>query len=131
MLLIKNSYLVEVNLPTVSNGLRVYFPDVPKLRNASITGLDAVYSQVLSISPNGKNMITAPRALMLTLAVTGNGNDEKMYQMPYYDLVGSLNGGIVKEVNRWKVNLQKSYITIADSSLLTATQSAAVVFYYE
>lgn len=131
MFKIKNNYLVEINIPNNATGTRVYFPDIPKLRDKFITGADAVNSSVLSISPNGNTIIGNARALLVTLVTVDGGNQEAVFQMPYYDLVASLNGGIVKQFNRLKVNMQKSYLFIADGSLITAGHSAAIVFYYE
>ncbi len=137
MLVIKNAYFVEVNLPTLANNQRYYFQDIPQLRSSKtkpvrITGIEAVYNVSLAKSPAGKDMITAPQALMVTLVTAaGGGNKEIVYQMPYYNLVGLLNGGIVKEFNGLEINLVKSYITVTDTSSLTAAQSAGLVFYYE
>jgi len=129
MLVIRNSYLVEVNLTTVATNQRYYFPDIPKIRNKIIKGIETVYATSLSVSPSGAPMITAPNGLLLTLQ--NEADQEVVYQMPYYNLVGHLNSGIIKELANVRVNLVKSYITVVNGALFTNGQSAAVVFYYE
>ena len=58
-MIITNSYLVELNLPTISLGQRYTFLDVPQLRyNAVIIeGIDALTSDELATSPNNKTII--------------------------------------------------------------------------
>lgn len=132
MLIIKNSYLVEVPLTTIANNQRYFFPDIPRLRNRNIVGASAITSTILSISPAGNTVVANARAYTVTLVqdVQG-GNQESIFQIPYFDLVAPSNGGIIKQFRNLKINLVKSYITLNDASLSTAGHSAALVFYYE
>jgi hypothetical protein len=130
-MIITNSYLVELNLPTISLGQRYTFLDVPQLRyNAVIIdGLEAFTSDQLATSPNAKTIIPANAAqnIVLTLVVD---ETEDMYQIPYYTLISGNNAGLIREFSNKRINLVKSYATILNVTNLTANQSLIFNFYY-
>lgn len=130
--IIQNSYLVEVNLTTVAVGQRYYFLDVPTLRAPYIfvQGIEAYNSSQVTLSPNGANIVTAAGAtgLVVTFAVR---ETEEVYQIPYYTLISSANGGLIREFANKQINLTKSYVTILDATALAPAQSAIFNFYYQ
>ena len=130
--IIQNSYLVEVNLTTVANGQRYYFLDVPTLRAPYIfvQGIEAYNKDQVSLSPNGFTIINPAGALgiVVTFAVR---ETEEVYQIPYYTLIASANGGLIREFANKQINLTKSYITVLDSTALQAGESAIFNFYYQ
>lgn len=130
--IIKNSYLVEVNLTTLTTGQRYNFLDVPTLRAPFIfvQGIEAFTANELTNSPNGAALVTALGAagIVVTFAVA---ETEDIYQIPYYTLVASQNAGIIREFANKQINLTKSYITVLDATNLTAAQSAVFNFYYQ
>ncbi len=129
--IINNSYLVEVNLTTVANGQRYYFLDVPTLRAPYIfvQGIESYNADQVAISPNNSNIITAAgcTGIVVTFAVR---ETEEVYQIPYFTLISSANGGIIREFANKQINLTKSYVTILDSTNLTAAESCLFNFYY-
>ncbi len=129
MLVIKNSYLVEVPFPVIALNQRYNFPDIPKLRNKRITGIEAVVNSVLSNAPSGAPVIAGGLQLLVTLQ--NEADVEIISQSPYFGFIASQNAGIVKELNGVQINLVKSYLTIISTTSLNANDSAALVFYYE
>ena len=114
-LLIKRSYLVEVNFSVApANGNRVYLLDVPELRNVPIYGVEAFCSNELTYSPQFKVMAGSLKGVVLTLAYA---SDEKFQQWPCYSLEVSQNGGIVKEIKAQALDIPKCYVTIFDATL--------------
>jgi len=130
-MIITNSYLVELNLPTVSLGQRYTFLDVPQLRyNAVIIdGIEAFQNDQLATSPNNKAVINgnAISGIVVTLVID---ETEDLYQIPYYTLVSGNNAGLIREFANKRINLVKSYATILNTTGLTAGQSLIFNFYY-
>jgi len=130
-MIITNSYLVELNLPTVSLGQRYTFLDVPQLRyNAVIIdGIEAFQNDQLATSPNNKAVINANAVsgIVITLVID---ETEDLYQIPYYTLVSANNAGLIREFANKRINLVKSYATILNTTGLTAGQSLMFNFYY-
>lgn len=130
-MIITNSYLVELNLPTISLGQRFTFLDVPQLRyNAVIIdGIEAFDSTQLATSPNAKTVIGANATLGIVVTLVVDETEE-MYQIPYYTLISSNNAGLIREFANKRINLVKSYATILNTTGLTAAQSLIFNFYY-
>jgi hypothetical protein len=130
-MIITNSYLVELNFPTISLGQRYTFLDVPQLRyNAVIIeGLEAFTVDQLKVSPNNKAIISATSSLNLVLTLVVDETEE-LYQIPYYTLISGENAGLIREFANKRINLVKSYITILNTTGLTAGESAIFNFYY-
>jgi hypothetical protein len=130
-MIITNSYLVELNLPTIALGQRYTFLDVPQLRyNAVIIeGLEAFTNVQLAKSPNNKDVITANDSLNLVLTLVVD-ETEDLYQIPYYTLISGNNAGLIREFANKRINLVKSYITVLNAGSLVAGSSAMFNFYY-
>jgi hypothetical protein len=130
-MIITNSYLVELNLPSIALGQRYTFLDVPQLRyNAVIIeGLEAFTSDQLATSTNNKTIIAPSGSLNLVLTLVVD-ETEDVYQIPYYTLISANNAGLIREFANKRINLVKSYITILNTTSLSAGQSAIFNFYY-
>ena len=130
-MIITNSYLVELNLPTISLGQRYTFLDVPQLRyNAVIIdGLEAFTASQLATSPNNKTIISAAASINIVCTFVVDETEE-IYQIPYYTLISANNAGLIREFANKRINLVKSYATILNTSGLTATESLIFNFYY-
>ena len=59
-----------------------------------------------------------------------NDNNERIYQIPYYSCVRSLNGGFTFMVKPFILNLTRSYIQITSVGTLAENQVALVNLYY-
>lgn len=131
-MIITNSYLVELNLPTISQGQRYTFLDVPQLRYNAVTidAIESITDSQLSVSPNLKNVV--PNAAMKNIVVTLVVNEtEEIYQLPYFTLNAASNSGIIREFANKRINLVKSYATILSTTGLTAGQSLCFNFFYK
>ena len=130
-MIITNSYLVELNLPTVSLGQRYTFLDVPQLRyNAVIIdGIEAFTNSQLATSPNAKNIISANGSLNIVVTLVVDETEE-LYQIPYFTLISANNAGLIREFANKRINLVKSYATILNTASLTAGESLIFNFYY-
>lgn len=130
--IIKNSYLVEVNMPSVSVGQRYYFLDVPTLRApyVFIHGIEAYTTSQITKSPLNYNAVTPAgmTGIVCTFAVK---ESEEVYLMPLFSFVAGLNAGVIREFANKQINLTKSYVTILDATNLTAGESVVFNFYYQ
>ena len=129
--IIKNSYLVEVNLTTLTTGQRYNFLDVPTLRAPYIfvQGIEAYTKDQITKSPNGATAVSALGAAGIVCTFTVRETEE-VYQIPYFTLIAAQNAGMIREFFNKQINLTKSYITVLDATNLTAGESAIFNFYY-
>lgn len=130
-MIITSSYLVELNLPTISLGQRFTFLDVPQLRyNAVIIdGIEAFTNAQLATSPNAKAVINASASLGIVVTLVVD-ETEDIYQIPYYTLISANNAGLIREFANKRINLVKSYATILNTTGLSTGQSLMFNFYY-
>lgn len=128
---IENSYLVELNMATVSVGQRYTFNDVPQLRAGSILvkGVEAYSADQLSTSPNARPVI-ASNAMPNIVVTLVEKDTEVIYQIPYFTLVSSLNGGLIRMLKNKQINLVKSYAICYNTTGITAGDSLMFNFYY-
>ena len=131
-LLTNKFYLAEINLTTSSQNQRYYFGDIPTLRYGTIQveAITAFDADQLGLSPAGKTVIASTEVPGLTLTLAIADEEESIYQLPYYDIIPALNGGLYRLFNGLKINLVKSYITITKASVVTATHSCLVGFHF-
>lgn len=131
-MIIENSYLVEVNLPSITLGQRYTFLDIPQLRYNAVTmmGIEAFTANQLATSPNNKTVISAAGSVNIVCTFVVN-ETEDIYQIPYYTLISSNNAGLIREFQNKRINLVKSYITILNVTGLNANESVMFNFYYK
>lgn len=131
-MIIENSYLVEVNLPSITLGQRYTFLDIPQLRYNAVTmmGIEAFTASQLATSPNNKTVISAAGSVNIVCTFVVN-ETEDIYQIPYYTLISSNNAGLIREFQNKRINLVKSYITILNVTGLNANESVMFNFYYK
>lgn len=128
-LIIKASYLAEVQFGTAAptNGQRIYFLDIPQLRDVQTIGIEAFCNDEMTYAPSGNVMGANLRGVVFTFAVKST---EEFVQWPGYSLEASKNGGLIRELDRKVINLPKSYITVIDATQYNANESLCVNFYY-
>jgi hypothetical protein len=131
-MIIENSYLVEVNLPSITLGQRYTFIDIPQLRYNAVTmmGIEAFTGSQLATSPNNKTVIAAAGSVNIVCTFVVN-ETEDIYQIPYYTLISANNAGLIREFQNKRINLVKSYITILNVTGLNANESVMFNFYYK
>lgn len=128
-LVIKASYLSEVQFGSVAatNGQRIYFLDIPQLRDVRTIGIEAFCNDEMTYAPSGNVMGSNLRGVVFTFAVKST---EEFVQWPGYSLEASKNGGLIREIDQKVINLPKSYITVIDATQYNANESLCVNFYY-
>lgn len=132
---IRNSYLTEIDFAAAPTaGEKIFFKDYPNLtprngRKIIFTGVEAYYSDFLSTSPNGITVLGLSDVAKLTVTIAV-GSTERLYKMPFTNLVTFLNGGFIRKLNNLEVTITKCYVTI-NAGGIPANRSVCFNWYYE
>lgn len=128
--IIKNSYLVEVNLGTLAAQKQINFQFIPQLEGSFIYGIQAFSASDILVSPNGQNVpVTAGLAsLTVTFSV---GDNQDIFLMPVSDLRSVNLAGFVRMFDNKKLNLTKSFVTINSVTNLNNNESVCFQFIYK
>jgi hypothetical protein len=59
-----------------------------------------------------------------------NNNKERIYQLPYYTAIRSLNGGFVLMFKPFILNVTRSYVQLTNTTGVSANQVAVFNIYY-
>ena len=94
-------------------------------------GFEAYSADQLSTTPDGKTVIAAADADQIAVTLKDTNNIEFVYQMPYYSLIKSLNGGFVVMLKPRIINLTECYIQLTDGTGISAGEVAAFNLYYD
>jgi len=132
-LVIKRSQLVEAQITgTAAVGKRYQFTEVPNIsrNNIIIYGFEAFTDAQLDVTPNNNNVIASTVADQICITLVDNDNQERIYQLPYYTAIRSLNYGFVFRVKPFVMNLTRSYIQITNASGISANEVACLNLYY-
>lgn len=127
--IIENSYLVEVNLGTPSQGKRINFQYIPQLEGATIYAIQTFSATDLTKSPNNVAVVSTIGLAGCTVTFCV-GDDEKLYIVPLSDLRSQNISGFQRMFNNMKINLTKSYITIQDATSIVPLDSVLFQFIY-
>ena len=127
---ILKSYLAEVNLGTgtVGAGQNVNIQDYPQLRDIYITGIQVFDNNQLSLSPQGKTVVSTLKGITLTLM--DKYNMEMIFQYPTFDLNPANVAGFYRDINPFYLQLTKSYISILDPTGLASSESVILNIFY-
>lgn len=133
-IILKNSQLVTAEIsgtPTV--GRKYKFDDIPNLsrNNIILYGIEAFSATQLATSPDGSDVISAADSIYVLVTLKDNQNNEFVYQMPYYDLIRSNNGGFVVLLEPKIINLTDCYVEITGAGALADGDKAVFNFYYD
>lgn len=102
------------------------------LDNAVITSVEAFYANTLSLAPSGNPLIPAGDISSLTVTLNDNSNGKQfdfIENYPYFNLISSLNAGIVKEIMFRRITLNKCSINIVNTGV-TPNTSVVLAFNY-
>jgi hypothetical protein len=125
----EKSISVELKLTTNADGTSLNFADVPQLRGKFVQGIEAftdaqvkkTMTQTNTIADAGKN------GLLVNIVVD---SDTILENLPYYTLISTYNGGLIREFKNIKININKSNVYIGDGTNIVANTSAFFTFYY-
>jgi hypothetical protein len=132
-LVIKRSQLVEAQITgTAAVGKRYQFTEVPNIsrNNIIIYGFECFTAAQLAVTPNNNTVIASTVSDQLCVTLVDNDNQERIYQLPYYTGIRSLNYGFVFRVKPFVMNLTRSYIQITNASGISANEVACLNLYY-
>ena len=133
-IIVKNSQLVTATIngtPTINR--RYKFDDIPNLsrNNIILYGIEAYSAAQLVNTSDGADVISAADTLGVTVTLKDNQNNEFIYQMPYYNLIRSNNGGFVILLEPKVINLTDCYVQINNALALADGDKAVFNFYYD
>jgi hypothetical protein len=132
-LIIKRSQLVEAQFTgTVAVGKKYAFTQVPNIsrNNIIIYGFEVFTATQLATTPSNNTVIPANAGHHITITFVDENNVERIYQIPYYSLISSLNGGFIRMVKPFILNLTKSYVQCVQTTNISTDQVACVNLYY-
>ena len=132
-LIIIRSQLVEAQFTgTVAIGKKYPFTQVPNIsrNNIIIYGFEVFTATQLVTTPSNNTVVPAAAVNAIVITFVDDNNVERIYQIPYYALVTSLNGGFIRMVKPFILNLTKSYVQAVSVTNISTDQVASVNLYY-
>jgi hypothetical protein len=132
-LIIKRSQLVEAQFTgTPATGKKYPFTQVPNIsrNNIIIYGFEVFTATQLVSTPSNNTVVPAAAVNAIVITFVDDNNVERIYQIPYYALVSSLNGGFIRMVKPFILNLTKSYVQAVSVTNISENQVASVNLYY-
>ena len=132
-LIIKRSQLIEAQFTgTPATGKKYQFNEIPNIsrNNIVVYGFEAFTATQLSTTPNNNTVVASGVSDQLVVTFIDNDNKERVYQLPYYTAIRSLNGGFVLMVKPFILNLTRSYVQITDATGISSNQVASFNLYY-
>jgi hypothetical protein len=132
-LIIKRSQLIEAQFTgTPASGKKYQFTEIPNIsrNNIIVYGFEAFTATQLAVTPNNNTVVAAGVSDQLVVTLIDSDNKERIYQLPYYTAIRSLNGGFVLMVKPFILNLTRSYVQITDATGISSNQVASFNLYY-
>jgi hypothetical protein len=132
-LIIKRSQLIEAQFTgTPATGKKYQFTEIPNIsrNNIVIYGFEAFTATQLAVTPNNNTVVASGVSDQLVVTLIDNENKERVYQLPYYTAIRSLNGGFVLMVKPFILNLTRSYVQITSATGINANEVASFNLYY-
>jgi len=130
MLIIKNSYLTEVNLGTVAASAQVNIGTINELLGRVIYGVQAFSVADIALSPNGQTVVSTAglASCVLTLVEQDRQN---VFLYPLSDLRAANVNGFQRAFRPGKYDLTRSFITMVVATNLVNNDRVCLNFYYE
>jgi hypothetical protein len=132
-LIIKRSQLVEAQFTgTPSTGVKYSFTQVPNIsrNNIIIYGFEVFTQTQLYTTPSNNVVVHSSAANSIVITFVDDNNVERIYQIPYYTLISAENGGFIRMVKPFILNLPKSYVQAVDVTNISENQVASINLYY-
>jgi hypothetical protein len=132
-LIIKRSQLIEAQFTgTPAAGKKYQFTEIPNIsrNNIIVYGFEAFTATQLAVTPNNNTVVASGVSDQLVVTLIDSDNKERIYQLPYYTAIRSLNGGFVLMVKPFILNLTRSYVQITSATGINANEVASFNLYY-
>lgn len=125
--------VVDVQITSTTNGTQYKFPDneiLTRNKNVKVIAIECFTSNQCSKTPSGYTSISDTGALGVSLTLFNKQQVQIVDGYPVYGLITSQNGGVVKEMEPFSINLTECYITVLDGSGITANQGVQLAIWY-
>ena len=132
-LIIKRSQLIEAQFTgTPAAGKKYQFLEIPNIsrNNIIVYGFEAFTAAQLAVTPNNNTVVASSTSDQMVVTLIDNDNKERIYQLPYYTAIRSLNGGFVLMVKPFILNLTRSYVQLTSTAGINANEVASLNLYY-
>jgi hypothetical protein len=132
-LIIKRSQLIEAQFSgTPAAGKKYQFLEIPNIsrNNIIVYGFEAFTAAQLAVTPNNNTVVASSTSDQMVVTLIDNDNKERIYQLPYYTAIRSLNGGFVLMVKPFILNLTRSYVQLTSTTGINANEVASLNLYY-
>lgn len=132
-LIIKRSQLIEAQFTgTPAAGKKYQFLEIPNIsrNNIIVYGFEAFTAAQLAVTPNNNTVVASSTSDQMVVTLIDNDNKERIYQLPYYTAIRSLNGGFVLMVKPFILNLTRSYVQLTSTTGINANEVASLNLYY-
>ena len=132
-LIIKRSQLAEAQITgTPAVGKKYPFTQIPNIsrNNIIIYGFEAFTAAQLAVTPGNLTVIPSAAQADVVITFVDDKNEERVYQMPLYTLISSNNGGFVKMVKPFIMNLTRCYVQLVATGNVSTDQVVSINLYY-
>jgi hypothetical protein len=132
-IIVKRSQIVEAQFTgTIVNGRKYAFTQEANLSRKKIMvyGFEAYTDTQLEFTPSNNPVIQNSARNTVVITFVDENNIERIYQLPYTCLMTNLNGGFVRMVKPFIVDLTKSYVQCINASSIVPNESACLNLYY-
>ena len=128
---------VEIQIPASTTQTRLYFPELPNLRNVHLQNIEVTQAGVIPFSPSNTPLINNALFMNTFLTLVDYGGKEFVHQIPLTYLQYIVNpaathwDNLLKRFCNQRVNWTKSYIEFSSNTNVAATLEVAIfsVFY--
>jgi hypothetical protein len=136
MIRIERFEAVEINVPTGSTLTRFYFPDLPNLRNAKITGVQVYTAGTITATPlTGSTPVTTADLKKSTLTLY-EGDLQLVYNIPMLNFNNIVNSATdpytfeLPAINGLTLSWVKSYVNVPTALATTGVAYSFGVYYH-
>jgi hypothetical protein len=136
MIRIERFEAVEINVPNGSTLTRFYFPDLPNLRNAKITGIQVYTAGTITATPlTGSTPVTTADLKKSTLTLY-EGDLQLVYNIPMLNFNNMVNSAAdpytfeLPAINGMTLSWVKSYVNVPTALATTNVAYSFGVYYH-
>ena len=136
MIRIERFEAVEIAVPNGSTLTRFYFPDLPNLRNAKITGIQVYTAGTITATPLTGSTPVTTADLKKSFLTLYEGDLQLVYNVPMISLNNLVNSASdpytfeLPTVNGLTISWTKSYVSLPTALATTGTAYSFGVYYH-
>jgi hypothetical protein len=136
MLRIERFKAVEIAVPSGSTLTRFYFPDLPNLRNAKITGIQIYTAGTITATPLTGSTPVTTADLKKSFLTLYEGDLQLVYNVPMLTLNNMVNSAAdpytfeLPTINGITISWVKSYVSLPTALSTTSVAYSFGVYYH-